>query len=259
MKAKYFYLFIISILLFSQNCFNQEINQTLNDKFQEANYLYNDSKYEKSIEKYFEIIDAGFHSPELYFNLANSYYKINDIPNSILFYEKSLKLNQSDQDVLNNLEMVNNALVDDISEVPESFIDLKLNQLSSLLTYSNWGTLSILLSFGFLSFFVIYLFSIKPLIKRITFVSLFVFLFTTIITSQIALQSYEKNYLEEYAIIFSAKIEIKAEPNERSDNLVTLHQGTKVKIIDNFNNQWIKIKLVNGQEGWISKNEIKII
>ena len=69
MKAKYFYLFIISILLFSQNCFNQEINQTLNDKFQEANYLYNDSKYEKSIEKYFEIIDAGFHSPELYFNL----------------------------------------------------------------------------------------------------------------------------------------------------------------------------------------------
>ena len=103
MKAKYFYLFIISILLFSQNCFNQEINQTLNDKFQEANYLYNDSKYEKSIEKYFEIIDAGFHSPELYFNLANSYYKINDIPNSILFYEKSLKLNHSDNDVLNNL------------------------------------------------------------------------------------------------------------------------------------------------------------
>ena len=34
--------------------------------------------------------------------------------------------------------------------------------------------------------------------------------------------------------------------------------GTKVKIINTFNDEWLKIKLVNGQEGWISKNEIKI-
>ena len=45
----------------------------------------------------------------------------------------------------------------------------------------------------------------------------------------------------------------------RSENLLTLHMGTKVKIINTFNDEWLKIKLVNGQEGWISKNEIKII
>ena len=78
-------------------------------------------------------------------------------------------------------------------------------------------------------------------------------------TLKISLDSYEKNHLEKYAIIFSSKIEIKAEPNMRSENLLTLHKGTKVKIINNFNDEWLKIKLVNGQEGWISKNEIKII
>ena len=35
--------------------------------------------------------------------------------------------------------------------------------------------------------------------------------------------------------------------------------GTKVKIIDTFNDKWVKIKLVNGQEGWVNNNEIKII
>ena len=61
------------------------------------------------------------------------------------------------------------------------------------------------------------------------------------------------------AIIFSSKTEIKAEPNERSENLLNLHLGTKVKIIDSFNEEWVKIKLVNGQEGWINNKEIKII
>ena len=79
------------------------------------------------------------------------------------------------------------------------------------------------------------------------------------ITTKISLHAYEKNHLEKYAIIFSSKIEIKSEPNERSENLLILHMGTKVKIIDSFNDEWVKIKLVNGQEGWINNNEIKII
>ena len=78
-------------------------------------------------------------------------------------------------------------------------------------------------------------------------------------TAWISINAYEKNHLEKYAIIFSTKIEIKADPNERSDNLLTLHLGTNVRIIDNFNDDWLKIKLVNGQEGWIKNNQIKII
>ena len=80
-----------------------------------------------------------------------------------------------------------------------------------------------------------------------------------VLTAWISINTYKKNNLEKYAIIFSIKIEIKADPNERSENLLTLHLGTKVKIIDNFNEKWVKIKLVNGQEGWINNNEIKII
>ena len=79
------------------------------------------------------------------------------------------------------------------------------------------------------------------------------------LTAWISINTYEKNHLEKYAIIFSTKIEIKADPNEMSENLLTLHLGTKVRIIDNFNDEWLKIKLVNGQEGWIKNNQIKII
>ena len=97
MVLKYLYniVFVFFVMIFSNNLHSQDqLNfSDLNDKFTEANNLYNDSKYEKSIELYYQILDSGFHSAELYYNLGNSFYKLNDIANSILFYEKSLKLN----------------------------------------------------------------------------------------------------------------------------------------------------------------------
>ena len=44
-----------------------------------------------------------------------------------------------------------------------------------------------------------------------------------------------------------------------SDNLFNLHEGTKVKLVDDFGDDWVKIKIANGDEGWIKINEIKII
>ena len=247
--------------MFSNNLFSEEnLNfSVFDDKFTKANNLYNDSKYEKSIEIYFEILDSGVHSSELYYNLGNSFYKLNDIPNSILFYEKSLKLNPTDKDIINNLKMVNNAIIDDITKIPEPFFDNQLNKISNNLSYSNWGLISLIISFLFLLLFIFYFFSKEPIVKRTSFTLLFVLLVLIGITTKISLHAYEKNHLEKYAIIFSSKIEIKSEPNERSENLLILHMGTKVKIIDSFNDEWVKIKLVNGQEGWINNNEIKII
>ena len=160
MKSKYLNTIITFLFLTvcSATCFSQSEFEPsdLNEKFLEANNLYNDSKYEQSIQVYLQILDSGVHSPELYFNIGNAYYRLNDIANSILYYEKSLKLDSSDNEVINNLNMVKNALIDDIAVVPPSFIDEQLNKTSNLLDYSSWGILLILFSFIFLLFFIIY-------------------------------------------------------------------------------------------------------
>tara|TARA_B100000963_G_C22450295_1_gene590778 strand:+ start:124 stop:354 length:231 start_codon:yes stop_codon:yes gene_type:complete len=70
---------------------------------------------------------------------------------------------------------------------------------------------------------------------------------------------YQKNHIDRYAIIFDERIEINSEPNDRSDILLILYQGTKVKVIDSFANDWIKVRLSDGQVGWLEKNKIKII
>ena len=63
----------------------------------------------------------------------------------------------------------------------------------------------------------------------------------------------------EFGIVYNDLIEVNFEPNEKSEVLFEIHEGTKVEIIENFDTDWLKIKLSNGQTGWVIKNQIKII
>ena len=59
------------------------------------------------------------------------------------------------------------------------------------------------------------------------------------------------------AIIFAKEVEAKTEPNLRAENVFTLHEGTKVFVIEKYDSDWSKIKLKNGETGWITNSEIK--
>jgi len=48
---------------------------------------------------------------------------------------------------------------------------------------------------------------------------------------------------------------VRSEPNHRSNELFLLPEGTKLKILETFQD-WIKLELSNGTQGWITKNEI---
>ncbi len=63
----------------------------------------------------------------------------------------------------------------------------------------------------------------------------------------------------EFGIVYNDVIEVNFEPNEKSEVLFEIHEGTKVEVIENFDTDWLKIKLSNGQTGWVIKNQIKII
>ena len=93
-----------------------------NSDFDEANMLYNEGRYIDAIDVYNKILDSGLHSSDLYFNIGNSYYKINDTPNSIFYYEKALLLEPDNESVKNNLAYAQNMLIDKIETLPKNQI-----------------------------------------------------------------------------------------------------------------------------------------
>lgn len=224
--------------------------------FNEANDLYKNEKFEAAVEVYKKIEDKGLVSSELYYNLGNCYYKLNKVGPAIYYYEKSLQINPTNEDVKNNLVFAKRLALDTIEELPKTVFQ-KINQnFLQKLSYNQWAIVVVIFSFFGSLFFLLYYFANSPSKKRFYFTSsILSFLFLGIsffITYNQFL--YSKN--NKQAIVFAEKTEARNAPTLNAEEVFTLHEGTKVIVLDMVDN-WKKIKLADGKIGWIIAEEIK--
>jgi tetratricopeptide (TPR) repeat protein len=227
------------------------------ESFKQANDLYNSGYYKEAIGQYDSILASNQHSAELYFNLANCYYKLNEVGPSIFYYEKALQLAPDDLDILNNLGYAQKMTIDAIQEVPESGVSKLLNKTLNSLSVDGWAIRCVGLVFLFVVLFLGYYLSYSEAKKRLFFVSSNVVLIILFVSLGLLFKKDSLDSNTQQAIIFVKETEIKAEPNLRSETSFTLHEGTKVLVIDDYNNDWSKIKLMNGETGWMARSELK--
>ncbi|PKG53517.1 tetratricopeptide repeat protein [Olleya sp. 1-3] len=226
--------------------------------FDQANALYNDGKFQDAIDKYQSIVDGNQHSAEVYFNLANAHYKLNNVGPSIYYYEKALQLKPEDADILNNMEYAKQMTVDAVQEVPELGFSRFFNKVTNLFSFDDWAKLAIALMVIFVVLLLVYYFTYSTQSKRVSFILGFVFLFLSLSSVGLAFQKQALNNRDNPAIVFAQKSEVKTEPNLSGNEAFTLHEGTKVLVLDTINN-WKKIKLADGKTGWISAKDIKLL
>jgi tetratricopeptide (TPR) repeat protein len=230
-----------------------------NDKlFEQANALYNEGKYQEAINNYLKIAESKEHSSSLYYNLGNSYYKLNQTAPSIYYYEKALQLSPNDKDIKNNLIFAQNMTVDAFEVLPQTGFSKIIQNIIGKFSYDSWSVLSIIFMVLFVTFFLLYYFSVYQNKKRLYFaislVSLLICLFAVLF-------AFNQNNLvnnQNPAIVFAQEIGVNAEPNNRSEEVFTLHEGTKINVEDSMG-EWKKIKIADGKTGWLPSSEIKEI
>jgi hypothetical protein len=77
-----------------------------------------------------QVFDSGFENVSVYFNLGNSFYKLNNIPDSNFYYEKAKSISPNDEDILTNLIFAKNLRIDKIEILPTTqMINFKLSIL----------------------------------------------------------------------------------------------------------------------------------
>ena len=248
-------ILIVLCLMFFGNVFSQSSNQ---EYFNNAVELYNEGDYKKAIESFLIILENGEHSESLYFNLGNSYYKLNDIANSIFYYEKALQINPSNKDVLNNLSFSQNMLIDKIENLPKNQVVQFLNYISNMLSINQWLYIGILFLYFFVIVFLVFYLSSNSTTKKNFFISSLLFSILAILSISIGVNKYENKKDRIEAIIFENKIDFRSEPNYRSEVLFNLHAGTKVIVLEQLND-WVQIEVKDGNKGWIELQSIKKI
>jgi len=249
MKKLLFFLCIFSVTLFVAQTSNTNL-------FDQANQSYKDGKYQEAIKLYQEIEAKDSVSSTLFFNLANSYYKLNNVASTIYYYEKALILNPLNTDASNNLEFARRMTIDNIEELPKTFLQrLEINYIQKF-SYNQWAKFAIGFSILFAILFLLFFFANASNKKRVYFLtSVISFVFLSI-TTTISYNQYNKAQNKKYGIIFAPKVVVKNAPTINSDEVFTLHEGTKITILDAVDN-WKKIILADGKIGWISAENLK--
>jgi tetratricopeptide (TPR) repeat protein len=227
-------------------------------RFAKANELYTQGKYEEAAKAYEEILKTGVESPELYYNLGNAYYKSGLLPQAILNYERAKLLAPHDKDIEYNLQLAQSQTIDKIDKVGEFFLKTWIRSLRNKADSDTWAYMSIGFFAMIIAMLFLFYFSRTVAMKKAGFFMGLLFLFLFIFSFSFAHMQKKKLVDRNYAIIFAPTVNVKSSPDAGGTEIFVLHEGTKVKVIDELG-EWRQIELSDGNKGWINVSTIEII
>jgi tetratricopeptide (TPR) repeat protein len=233
-------------------------NDEANALFIKGNQYYAKAQYKDALVAYQKILNEGYQSAAVYFNMGNASYKTDDIPSALLYYEKAHKLSPNDDDINFNIRLVNLKTTDKIDEIPEFFVTKWWRSFILSSSVKTLSVLSIILMLLASAILIVYFFANALLVKKVSFYAAIVLFFAAFLTIFIASQQISYFDGHRQAIVFDGSVTVKSGPGEQLNTLFVIHEGAKVNILEN-NSGWTKIKLANGNEGWIRKSAIKDI
>ncbi|MDP3314128.1 tetratricopeptide repeat protein [Lutibacter sp.] len=248
-------LFLLNIVMLIGFFLNAQSADVL---FLNANGFYKNENYEQAIKQYQAIEKQGLVSADLYFNMGNCYYKQNSVAYAVYYYEKALKLDPNHSDASQNLIFAKRMTIDAIEEIPKTFLQRFSTNIIQKFDYNTWALGAILGSVLTTLLFLVYYFSERSSIKLLFFNASIFAMFLMSVSLIFAYINFETVQKNSGAVIFSPKVEVTNAPASNGEVSFVLHEGTKVIILDQTEN-WRKIKIADGKEGWIRITEIKEI
>ena len=225
----------------------------------QADSAYINNDFASAVYLYENILANQGESADIYYNLGNSYYKMDNIAKAIVNYEKALVLNPGNGDIRFNLELAQSKTVDKVTPMSEVFLVTWMKDLTNLMSEKGWTKMSIITFILMLLMLALYFFSKKIAMKKVGFISAICLLFICILANIFASSQKNKAQSHGSAIIMTPSITVKSTPNEGGTDLFILHEGRKVNIKDNTMREWKEIQLEDGNAGWVPASAIEII
>lgn len=233
---------------------------------------YEAKEYDVAVEKFEHIVSLGFASGDLYYNLANSYFKLGEqateeglhkfsggeLGRAVLNYHRALRLDSTLEDARYNLELaVDNT--NDTEALPESFIVTIWRNISNLAHSNSWAVGSLVMLALLLALVMFYLLSNSVTIRMIGFFGAVLLVVGIIFSIAFALYSkYEALDDNRAVVICTDTTPVHASPESGSKVIRQPSQGVTVRV-SRSHGEWSEIIFADGEKGWIRSAKIEQI
>ncbi len=223
-----------------------------------ADSAYVQGSYEKAVKLYGKLAEQT-QNAEVFYNLGCAYYRIDDIAHSVLWFERALKLDPSNKDVLFNLELARTKTIDKIVPQHEFILFTYFRSMTNWFSLRTWTIVG-------LSSFVLMLVSLlffwgagSIFMRKVAFSSAVLLLLVSILSNVCALQQKNFKQVHTSGIITTPAVTVKSTPAENGNDLFVLHEGSKVEILDSSLKEWCEVTIADGKQGWIPKKSFDLI
>jgi len=218
-----------------------------------ANELYQNEQFSKAAETYQSLVNNGYESDVLFYNLGNAYHRNGEFGKAIANFHHALRLNPGNADAKFNLHHTRLKTRDYI-EIPSPSIFIRsFETVRTLFAENLWlFFLQTSILFGILLFFA----------RKLTFgrfrLLRWLFLFNIVLilffggfwtTNVIYFSSNDSG------VIIEPAVEIFSEPSEFGTHIATVHDGLEIELL-RTQSGWREIRLNDGTVGWVPKQSL---
>ena len=218
---------------------------------------YSESSYKDAADAWEAIAAGGVASPELYCNIGDAYFKQGNYPKAILNYERALKLDPSFSDARYNLEFAQSFTQDKIEAVPEFILESVSRKVCYKLGSDTWAVLFLVTLALALACGLLFLLSSRAGRRKAGFYSGVALLIISLVCLNFSAWQKRDYAKKDSAIVMAPVSSVKSSPSSGKD-LFVIHEGTKVKVLDNVGD-WLNISLADGRQGWIESSALEVI
>lgn len=225
----------------------------------EADALYEKEKYAEAATAYESVLKTQGVAPEVYYNLGNCYYKLDEIPLAVLNYERAFLLDPGDGDIRANLALARGKTIDKVVPPSEMFFVTWWRDLTNCMSMNEWALLGIVSFVLMLLGILAYMFVPRLEVRKAGVYGAMALLVVTLIANLAAVSQHYSQTHRDTAIILSPAVTVKSSPSEKSTDLFLIHEGSKVEILDGSMKEWMEVKFEEGKQGWVPVKALEII
>ena len=226
--------------------------------FDAANKAFQAKNYPEAIAQYEQLLAEGYRDEALYYNLGNSYYAAGQVGKAILHFERALLLDPDDENTRYNLAVARYHVQGEIDPVPPFFLLKWWRAARSAMSPSAWGILALLLFWAGLGGLTLWQLGKIRQHKKRGFLAGFIAIALSLVPLSLALSAYQHRNDTDEGILVVQQASLKSGADETSQELRLIYEGTRLELLDQIN-IWYKVRLENGETGWLSGDSFEEI
>jgi len=219
----------------------------LDRAFERGTAAYRQGQYDRAVEHYRTVLDAGYASAALYYNLGNAYARLNQPGPAIRYYEKARRLQPNDPRLRHNLEQVRRragVYPEPLGQRPFGLLGALVQGWSSLVLFGA----GLLLLGGGLVAAVRWTRPDRP--GPWSHLGGWGPAAGGLLLAGVALGTSYVQSLDRRAVVVASEAPVRARPDPETAPDTTLPEGRMVEM-EERRDSWRKVRLADGTIGWV--------